>query len=161
MKPWEKYGQGAAAPWEKYPSKAASRGERNNNPGNIEDRGQFNNVPGYLGSDGRFAKFETEQAGWQAFHSQLQRYMDGKTTGKPLTTVKDIIGTWSPQADPSNQSGSTNNYIQAVSTDLGVDAAEQLSPADIPRLAAAMSRVETGNSSFARKPWERYTSTGD
>lgn len=128
-----------------------SRGERNNNQGNIEDRGQFKGMPGYLGSDGRFARFESAEAGQQAQHRQLERYMDGKTrtannpNGAPRTTVAQIVEQWSPQDDPTNQANSTANYARYVAQRLGVDPNAQLTKADIPRLASAMSEFETGN----------------
>lgn len=126
-----------------------SRAERNNNPGNIEDIGQFKNFPGYKGTDGRFAIFDSPEAGQKAFENQLQRYMEGKTTGQPLTSVSEIIGTWSPQADPTNQKGSTNNYAAYVAKKLGVDPTQPLTPAQIPQLAAAMAEFESGNTGGA------------
>lgn len=126
-----------------------SRAERNNNPGNIEDRGQFKGFPGYKGSDGRFAIFDSPEAGQKAFENQLERYFDGKTTGKPLQTVADIVGTWSPQSDPTNQAGSTSNYANYVAQKLGVDPTAPLTKADIPRLTAAMYEFESGNTSGA------------
>ena len=122
-----------------------SRAERNNNPGNIEDRGQFEGMPGYKGSDGRFAIFDSPEAGQKAMGLQLERYFDGKTTGQPLQTVADIVGTWSPQADPTNQAGSTSNYANYVAKKLGVDPNAPLTKADIPRLATAMAEFESGN----------------
>lgn len=126
-------------------SRGGTRGERNNNPGNIEDRGQFTGNPDYLGSDGRFARFRTAEAGQAAQAAQLERYFDGKTTGQPLTSVQDIVSTWSPQADPTNQAGSTGNYVQYVASRLGVQPGDPLSKADIPRLAQAMGEFESGN----------------
>ncbi len=126
-----------------------SRGDRNNNPGNIEDRGQFKGQPGYLGSDGRFARFETREQGMAAMHNQLQRYMEGKTTGQPLRTVGEVISTWSPQTDPTNQAGSTANYTQYVAQRLGVDPSAPLTPDQIPALAEAMVEFETGNTQGA------------
>jgi len=122
-----------------------TRGERNNNPGNIEDRGQFRGNPDYLGSDGRFARFRTPEAGRAAMQAQLERYMEGRTTGTPLTTVADIVGTWSPQTDPTNQAGSTANYVRYVARTLGVDPNAPLSRQDIPRLMDAMAQFESGN----------------
>lgn len=123
----------------------SSRGDRNNNPGNIEDRGQFEGQEGYLGSDGRFARFSSREQGVAAQHKQLERYMDGKTTGKPLRTVADIIQTWSPQSDPTNQAGSTNNYVRYVASRLGIEPTRPLGKEDIPRLAEAMAEFESGN----------------
>jgi hypothetical protein len=141
-------GTGGALP----PRRGASRAERNNNPGNIEDRGQFKGVPGYLGSDGRFARFDSPEAGQRAFEAQLQRYMDGKTTGRPLTTVAEIISTWSPQSDPTNEPGSTSNYAAYVARRIGVDPNAPLSKADIPRLSAAMAEFESGGTVAAAAP---------
>lgn len=121
-----------------------ARSERNNNPGNIEDRGQFSGNPDYLGSDGRFARFATPEAGNAAHAAQLERYFDGKTTGQPLTTVQDIVSTWSPQADPTNQAGSTGNYVAYVASRMGVRPGDQLTKADIPRLQQAMAEFESG-----------------
>jgi hypothetical protein len=126
-----------------------SRGDRNNNPGNIEDRGQFKGQPGYLGSDGRFARFETREQGMAAMHNQLQRYMEGKTTGQPLRSVSEIVPTWSPQSDPTNEAGSTDNYLQYVAKRLGVDPNAPLTPDQIPALAEAMVEFETGNTQGA------------
>lgn len=131
----------------KAPAAGVSRGERNNNPGNIEDIGQFKGMEGYLGSDGRFARFATPEQGQQAQVNQLRRYMQGRTTGKPLTTVQDIVSTWSPQSDPGNAAGSTQNYANYVARRLGVDPGAQLTEADLPRLAQAMGEFETGNTS--------------
>lgn len=131
-------------------SGGGSRAERNNNPGNIEDRGQFEGMPGYKGSDGRFAIFDSPEAGQKAMALQLERYFDGKTTGQPLQTVADIIGTWSPQDDPTNQAGSTSNYANYVAQKLGVDPNAPLTKADIPRLATAMAEFESGNTSNAQ-----------
>lgn len=128
--------------------KGGSRAERNNNPGNIKDVGQFDGMPGYKGKDkAGFAMFETPEQGTAAMHAQLQRYMDGKTTGKPLRSVAEIVGTWSPQADPQNAAGSTDNYAAYVAEKLGVDPTQPLPPSAIPQLAQAMFEFESGNTS--------------
>jgi hypothetical protein len=128
--------------------KGGSRAERNNNPGNIKDVGQFKGTAGYKGKDkAGFAVFETPEQGTAAMHTQLQRYMDGKTTGKPLRSVAEIVGTWSPQADPQNAAESTANYTAYVAQKLGVDPTQPLPPSAIPQLAQAMSEFESGNTS--------------
>ncbi|MGP2410146.1 lytic transglycosylase domain-containing protein [Yersinia sp. 2553 StPb PI] len=89
------------------------RGIRNNNPGNIN----------YVGQDGaslerpggRFAKFETAYDGLKAMARQLMRYFTGKTTGKPLQTLNDIISTWAPGSE-----NNTGAYIAQLSKMLNV-----------------------------------------
>ncbi|WP_145490092.1 lytic transglycosylase catalytic [Yersinia rohdei] len=92
---------------------SAPRGIRNNNPGNIN----------YVGQDGaslerpggRFAKFETAYDGLKAMARQLMRYFTGKTTGKPLQTLTDIISTWAPGSE-----NNTGAYIAQLSKMLNV-----------------------------------------
>ncbi|WP_145498549.1 lytic transglycosylase domain-containing protein [Yersinia bercovieri] len=89
------------------------RGIRNNNPGNIN----------YVGQDGaslerpggRFAKFETAYDGLKAMARQLMRYFTGKTTGKPLQTLTDIISTWAPGSE-----NNTSAYVAQLSKMLNV-----------------------------------------
>jgi hypothetical protein len=125
----------------------APRGLRNNNAGNIKDVGQFRGDPDYVGTDDKgFAQFRTPEAGQRAAERQLQRYMRGEgVAGRPRTTVQDIVSLWSPQSDPGNEAGSTANYARYVAARLGVSPTDQLSEADIPRLVAAMSEFENGN----------------
>lgn len=94
-------------------SAKAPRGIRNNNPGNIDFRGQSGATLERPG--GRFARFETAYDGLKALSRQLMRYFEGKTTGKPLKTLNDIISTWAP--------GNENNtaaYIAQMSKMMGV-----------------------------------------
>ncbi|CNI53620.1 hypothetical protein [Yersinia pekkanenii] len=89
------------------------RGIRNNNPGNINYVGQEGaslERPG-----GRFAKFETAYDGLKAMARQLMRYFTGKTTGKPLQTLTDIISTWAP-----GNENNTGAYIAQMSKMLNV-----------------------------------------
>jgi hypothetical protein len=53
------------------PKSKGTRGERNFNPGNIEDGDFARSLPGYAGSDGRFAKFESMDHGYNAIESLL------------------------------------------------------------------------------------------
>ncbi|AOF14414.1 lytic transglycosylase [Yersinia enterocolitica] len=92
---------------------ADPRGIRNNNPGNIN----------YVGQDGaslerpggRFTKFETAYDGLKAMARQLMRYFTGKTTGKPLQTLNDIISTWAPGSE-----NNTGAYVAQLSKMLNV-----------------------------------------
>lgn len=90
------------------------RGIRNNNPGNLDYRGQSGaslERPG-----GRFAKFATAYDGLRAMANQLMRYFEGKTTGRPLQTLNDIISTWAPSSE-----NNTGAYVSQLSKSLGVD----------------------------------------
>lgn len=121
----------------------ASRSERNNNPGNIEDGDFAKGLPGYKGSDGRFAIFDTPENGAAAQAALLQSY--GR---RGINTVEGIVGRWSPQADPTNQAGSTANYVRYVAQRLGVQPGEQLdlsNPQTAARVASAMAEFESGN----------------
>ncbi|EPA7322270.1 lytic transglycosylase catalytic [Escherichia coli O45:H30] len=102
-----------AEPEQHAQSAKAPRGIRNNNPGNIDFRGQAGATLEKPG--GRFARFETAYDGLKALSRQLMRYFEGKTTGKPLKTLNDIISTWAP--------GNENNtaaYIAQMSKMMGV-----------------------------------------
>lgn len=122
------------------PSLGNSRGERNNNPLNMNYVGQRNSVL-EDGKGARFAKFNTPYDGLSATVNQLLRYYDGKTTGKKLQTVEDIIKTWAPSSDNNNTSG----YIKRVADELGVSPSQTLDLRDpnvMKDLMHAMSRVE-------------------
>lgn len=124
-----------------------SRAQRNNNPGNIEDGEFARGLPGYKGSDGRFAVFETPEAGAAAQTKLLQSYGN-----RGYNTVEKIVGRWSPQSDPTNQQGSTGNYIRYVAQKLGVQPGDQLdlsNPDIAARVATAMAEFESGNTSAA------------
>ncbi|MEX6224796.1 hypothetical protein AB6F55_08120 [Providencia hangzhouensis] len=126
------------------PSLGNSRGERNNNPLNMNYVGQNNSVL-EGGKGARFAKFNTPYDGLSATVSQLLRYYDGKTTGKKLQTVEDIIKTWAPSSDNNNTSG----YIKRVADDLGVSPSQTLDLRDpdvMKALMHSMSKVEIGKS---------------
>lgn len=121
----------------------ASRGERNNNPGNIEDGDFAKGLPGYKGSDGRFAIFDTPENGSAAQAKLLQSYGN-----RGINTIEKIVGRWSPQSDPTNQAGSTANYVRYVAQRLGVQPGEQLdlsNPETAARVASAMAEFESGN----------------
>jgi len=110
------------------------RGIRNNNPGNINYAGQSGaslERPG-----GRFARFETAYDGLKAMANQLLRYFDGKTTGKRLQTISDIISTWAP--------GSENNtaaYIKRLSAVMGISPNARLNLRDPSTMSALMGGI--------------------
>lgn len=121
------------------------RGLRNNNPLNLEAAGQ----DGMTGSDGRFGTYSTMEAGIAANAKQIQ--MDYNNHGQ--TTLASLIGDpqhgWSPQKDPSNPTGSTANYVAAVSKELGIGANDDIGslikdPGGMGKLVTAMARFEGG-----------------
>lgn len=91
----------------------------NNNPGNLIFVGQ----PGAVQGSGGFAKFATLQDGINAAENQIQLDLSRGTdaTGRPTTTLAELINSWSPASAPGNSATSTNNYISTVSSATGID----------------------------------------
>ncbi|WP_258086946.1 hypothetical protein [Xenorhabdus bovienii] len=103
--------------------KSNTRGERNNNPLNME----FAKQKGATVEDHpekRFAKFNTPYEGVERTARQLRRYSNGQTTGKKLQTVEDIVSTWAPPGGKDNNH--TEDYIQRVAQRLGLGRSDRL-----------------------------------
>ena len=115
---------------------AQPRSVRNNNPGNIEF-GPFARSMGATGSDGRFAVFPDAASGRAAQMELLSRYYAGGND-----TVAGIVGTWSPAKE--NGAFTTDSYIRAGSTRLGVDPGQHLAAGQLSSLADAMASHESG-----------------
>lgn len=122
---------------------ATKRGERNNNPGNLNFAGQAGaslERPG-----GRFARFETAFDGLRALARQLMLY-----AGRGINSVEKIISTWAPASDNNN----TTAYIRAVSQRLGVDPRAALNMSDPQTMSALMSSIiqhENGRNIYSRE----------
>lgn len=115
-------------------SSGVPRGIRNNNPGNIDYVGQAGATLERPG--GRFARFETAFDGLKAMARQLLRYFDGKTTGRRLQTISEIISTWAP--------GNENNtaaYIKRLSDMMGVSPNARLNLRDPSTMSALMGGI--------------------
>ncbi len=72
--------------------------------------------------------------------NQLMRYFTGKTTGKALKTITDIVSTWAPSSE-----NDTGKYIQDISKWMGVspDVALNLNnPQVMTSLMQSMARKE-------------------
>nr|WP_170986682.1 hypothetical protein [Escherichia coli] len=110
------------------------RGIRNNNPGNLDFKGQEGAQLERAG--GRFAKFGSAFDGLKAMARQLMRYFEGKTTGKPLQTLSEIISTWAP--DSENNTGA---YISQLSKLLGVAPDTALNLKDPQVLSSLMNGI--------------------
>lgn len=123
-----------AHPGQEFPGN--ERGIRNNNPGNIEFAGQDGAT-----SDGRFAQFRTPFEGLRALSRQLLRYYDGKTTGKPLHTVSDIVSTWAPPKKDGKIENDTLAYIAHISQMLGVSPDAEINLRDPNVMATMMNGI--------------------
>lgn len=92
-----------------------TRGERNNNPGNI-NYSISNPFVGQLsiedGPNARFGKFDTAEHGIRAIAKLIQTYINKDMRN----TVTLIINSWAPPSDHNN----TEAYIDDVCKDLGV-----------------------------------------
>ncbi len=90
--------------------KNLTRGERNNNPGNIvkTDINWQGEVPGF---DARFESFNTPEQGIRALSKLLKNY--GK---QGFNTIEKIIAKYAP----SNEND-TNAYIQSVAKYVGIN----------------------------------------
>lgn len=111
-------------------AQATKRGERNNNPGNLNFAGQAGAALERPG--GRFARFETAFDGLRALSRQLTLY-----AGRGINSIEKIISTWAPDSDNNN----TAAYIQAVSERLGVDPQAALNMSDPQTMSALMSSI--------------------
>lgn len=124
-------------------AQATKRGERNNNPGNLNFAGQAGaslERPG-----GRFARFETAFDGLRALARQLMLY-----AGRGINSVEKIISTWAPASDNNN----TTAYIRAVSQRLEVDPRAALNMSDPQTMSALMSSIiqhENGRNIYSRE----------
>ncbi len=112
----------------------ATRGIRNNNPGNIE-YGKFAISQGATGTDGRFAIFPSMEAGVKAHEALLS---GSGYLGKGLDTPAKIIAKYAP-ASENNQAA----YLKAVAQ-AGFGANQKLTAADMGKFAAAMQVHESG-----------------
>lgn len=104
--------------------------DRNNNPGNIRPVG---------GKGFRF--FESALHGWEAMKNQLMRYFTGKTTGRQLQTIWDIVSTWAPAGDNNDP----EKYAQDVAKWMGVSpnaALNLTNPDTMASLMQSMARKE-------------------
>lgn len=118
-----------------------SRGERNNNPGNLE-YGPFAKRLGATGTDGRFAIFPTFEAGMKAQEALLggSGYLGGGRN-----TIDAILLKYAPPSDGN----SVDNYGNYVSRVTGIGRNQPITQAQIPLIAEAMRQFETGGTGKA------------
>ncbi len=117
----------------------ASKGERNNNPGNLEASPWTRSQPGYVGSDGRFGIFDTMANGIAA-----QVRLIGNKIAGGFGTIDKLI--WNYGNDPGTHDDvSVRNYIKYVSQRVGIDANSPITRDNASAVAQAMREFETGN----------------
>ncbi|EBY2763016.1 lytic transglycosylase catalytic [Salmonella enterica subsp. enterica serovar Gaminara] len=100
--------------------------DRNNNPGNIRP----------VGGNG-FRFFGSALQGWEAMKNQLMRYFTGKTTGRALQTIQDIVSTWAPAGDNNDP----KKYAQDVAKWMGVSPNTVLNLANPETMTALMQSM--------------------
>lgn len=109
----------------------STRGERNNNPGNI--RKSAANWQGKIpGSDSAFETFSTPAAGIRAMALLLKNYQ----LKYGLNTVRQIIGRWAPPNE-----NNTESYIRGVSAALGVKPDDKIDLRNTATLATLVDSV--------------------
>lgn len=118
----------------------ASRGERNNNPGNLEASSWTRSQPGYIGSDGRFAIFDTMANGIAA----QVKLITNSYINKGYDTVSKIINRYGNDPGTADDP-SVSNYIKYVSGKLGITPDTKISASQAGALTQAMREFETGN----------------
>lgn len=114
-----------------------SRGERNNNPGNLEF-GPLAKSLGATGSDGRFAIFPSYEAGVKAQEALIS---GPSYVGGGRNTIDAVITRYAPPSDGNP----VDSYADYVSRRTGIARNQPLSPAQVPLIAEAMREFETGS----------------
>lgn len=116
-----------------------TRGERNNNPGNIRK-----------GEDG-FRVFSSPQEGLDAMG-----YLLGKYRNEGWGTISDIVGRWAPQK--GKDKNDTAAYIADVAQQMGIGANDLINLKDsdeIARLMKAMVSHENGRNIYSDEMYLR------
>ena len=147
----------SAAPQSDIGAATQPRSVRNNNPGNIVDGPFAQRMPGYKGTDGQFAIFATPEAGANATDVNLQAYAK-----KGLDTPASIISSWAPPNAPGNSPKGTGNYINYVSSKLGIGPNDKIDMTDPTQRAAVSSAIAeweggTGQPGIANKALNGFT----
>ncbi|MEX6313296.1 structural protein [Providencia manganoxydans] len=129
-----------------------ARGERNNNPGNI-DYNPANKWQGQLPHDpnieSRFCRFVTAEYGIRAIYKLLQTYQrkDG------LNSVAAIINKYAPPIE-----NNTSGYINRAAADIGVGINDHINTTDKKTgiaLATAIVSVELGYQPYSEATFEK------
>jgi hypothetical protein len=101
---------------------------QNNNPGNLVYAGQAGASPGGAGG---FAKFDSLADGQAALANQitLDAVRGTDVTGRPTTTIAELVASWAPASDPRNDPAA---YAASVGIQTGYDVNAPLSSLGAP-----------------------------
>lgn len=129
-----------------------TRGERNNNPGNIVRNSiVWQGMDPDQSGDRRFVVFQTPEYGIRALGTVLRNY--SKHAGTPgignekIDTVQEIISRWAPTFE-----NNTAAYVQSVANKLGVTPTEPINvydPRTLRALVDAIIQHENGRNIYA------------
>lgn len=131
-----------------------ARGERNNNPGNIDFnpankwQGQLPHEPSI---ESRFCRFQSAEYGIRALIKLLQNYQRNPKIN--LKTISGLINRWAP----SNENN-TATYINGVAKELGVSPTATVNlddKATAIKLAKAIIRHENGSQPYDDAKFEK------
>lgn len=111
----------------------ATRGVRNNNPGNLEDGAFARRQPGYVGTDGRFAVFEDAASGIRA----QERLLTDHYFGRGINTVRGVVAKYAPASDGND----TARYAEFIAKRAGVSPTEPITDPAVQRKVAQAMRV--------------------
>jgi hypothetical protein len=102
-------------------SQSETRGERNNNPGNIRISSTqwLGKIPGH---DAAFETFSSVEYGIRALAKILITYQEKHG----LKTIRQIINRWAPPSE-----NDTNSYVNSVARDVGVGADDEVRVPDV------------------------------
>ena len=119
-----------------------TRGERNNNPGNIDRTGDMWQGMSGDQSDPRFIVFTDPQYGIRAPAKILITYQ----TKYGCNTIRKIINRWAPPNENNTQS-----YVNAVTAACGVspDSDYPLNGINLPKVVTAIIEHENGRVSYS------------
>lgn len=119
----------------------ASRGYRNNNPGNLRPLAGGVKWQGQVGIDaGNYLIFDTMTNGIRAMTRDLKTKL-----ARGLNTIAKILYVYAPAADNNN----VEAYISSVCEYAGIERDQVLTAADLYRVVPAMMRHELGVAAFA------------
>lgn len=121
-------------------AKYTQRGLRNNNAGNIRISANAwqGKIPVDHNTDGTFEQFETPEYGIRALSHLLRNY----ASKYGATSVADFVNKYAPPSE-----NDTGSYVDAVASDMGVDANSNVNLADnnvMVKMVAAIVRHENG-----------------
>lgn len=121
---------------------ALTRGERNNNPGNIRHGSNWQGLAAKQ-PDPDFCTFTDAKYGFRALAKVLLVYR-----AKGFDTVRTIVERWAPPAE-----NNTDAYVAAVAGHMGCDPDTHLDAADYTQmypLVCAIVRHENGRNNYLR-----------